>query len=161
MSKTWKIIIGAVIAIVAVAVLGSLASGKPDPKLAALPEATSSQTTAPAAKNAAQPAPKKLTKGQEEAAAKAETYVSFTGFSRKGLIHQLTAYDKFSVSDATVGVDSLNINWNEQAAKKAQTYLEMANMSQRALVSQLTSGAEGFTKAQAEYGAKVAYEAAG
>ena len=52
MSKTWKIIIGAVIAIVAFAVLGSFASGKPDPKLAALPEATSSQTTAPTTQKA-------------------------------------------------------------------------------------------------------------
>lgn len=95
-----------------------------------------------------------LTAGQENAIAKAESYLEFTSFSRKGLIEQLE-FEGFSTADAKFAVDYLKIDWNEQAAKKAQSYLEFSSFSKQGLIEQLVF--EGFTQAQAKYGADKAY----
>lgn len=96
-----------------------------------------------------------MTASQEQAISSAESYLSFTAFSRKGLIRQLSsdAGEGFSVADATYAVDHIKVNWNEQAAKKAKEYLQMQSFSRKGLIRQLESSAgEGFTHAQAVYG---------
>ncbi|TCC16707.1 hypothetical protein E0H92_10120 [Kribbella speibonae] len=96
-----------------------------------------------------------MTAGQEQAIGKAEDYLSFTAFSRKGLIRQLSseAGEGFSVADATFAADHVKVDWNEQAAKKAKEYLQMTHFSRKGLINQLESSAgEGFTHAQAVYG---------
>jgi hypothetical protein len=96
-----------------------------------------------------------LTKSQEQAIGSAEQYLSFTAFSRKGLIQQLSsgAGEGFSVADATYAVDHIKVNWNEQAAKSAKSYLSMMHFSRQGLIRQLESSAgEGFTHSQAVYG---------
>ena len=106
---------------------------------------------AAAAKAAAEKAANAVTVSQEQAIAKAESYLEFTAFSRKGLIDQLQ-YEQFSKSDATFAVDHITVNWNEQAAKKAQSYLDMTSFSRGGLIDQLRF--EGFSKSQAAYGVK-------
>lgn len=96
-----------------------------------------------------------MTAGQEQAIGKAEDYLSFTAFSRKGLIRQLSsdAGEGFSVADATFAADHVKVDWKEQAAKKAKEYLQMTHFSRKGLIHQLESSAgEGFTHAQAVYG---------
>lgn len=95
----------------------------------------------------------KLTAGQENALAKAEQYLDYSAFSRKGLIEQLE-FEDFSTKDATYAVDHVKVNWNEQAAAKAEQYLEMSAYSRQGLIEQLEF--EGFTTAQATYGVKQA-----
>lgn len=98
-----------------------------------------------------------MTIQQKNAVRSAKQYLSFKGFSRDGLIQQLSsdAGDGYDVQDATVAVDSLNVDWNEQAVKTAQAYLEFKGFSCKGLIQQLSSSAgEKFTKEQAEYGAK-------
>jgi Host cell surface-exposed lipoprotein/Protein of unknown function (DUF2510) len=55
-----------------------------------------------------------FTPGEENAIAKAKTYLSVDGFSKQGLIKQL-AYDSFSTADATFAVDNIeaagDVNW--------------------------------------------------
>lgn len=120
-------------------------------------------TTAPAAPEVTteappettEPAKPSMTKSQEQAVGSAESYLSFTAFSRKGLIRQLSssAGEGYSVKDATFAVDYLKVDWNEQAAKSAQSYLKMSHFSRAGLIRQLESSAgEGFTHAQAVYG---------
>jgi hypothetical protein len=78
------------------------------------------------------------------------------GFSRQGLIDQLSssAGDGYSVSDATVAVDSLHVDWNAEAVKSAKDYLKMTSFSCQGLIDQLSSSAgEQFTTAQAQYAA--------
>src|SRR4051812_43353564 len=60
-----------------------------------------------------------LTPSQANAVRSAEQYLSMTGFSRDGLIEQLSsdAGERYSVADATAAVDSLTVDWNENAAK--------------------------------------------
>jgi hypothetical protein len=106
---------------------------------------------AAAAKAAEEKAANAVTVSQEQAIAKAESYLEFTAFSRKGLIDQLQ-YEQFSKSDATFAVDHITVNWNEQAAKKAQSYLDMTSFSRGGLIDQLRF--EGFSKSQAAYGVK-------
>lgn len=100
-----------------------------------------------------------LTGQQKNAVRSAEAYLSFKGFSRKGLITQLSSEfgDKYRVSDATRAVDSLNIDWNQQAVRAAKSYLEMRGFSCQGLIDQLSSDfGDQFTRGQAQYGARQA-----
>ena len=100
-----------------------------------------------------------LTNPQKNAVRSAEQYLSFQGFSRSGLIRQLSSDygDAYDIGDATVAVDSLNIDWNEQATRSAEQYLNMQGFSCQGLIRQLSSDAgDGYTERQATYGARQA-----
>ncbi|MEQ6898963.1 Ltp family lipoprotein [Microbacterium sp. KR10-403] len=86
---------------------------------------------------------------QEQAIAKAESYLDYSSFSRTGLIEQLE-FEGFSADDAELAVDALDVDWYEQAAGKAADYLEYSSFSRSGLIDQLEF--EGFTTEQAEYG---------
>ena len=104
----------------------------------------------PEAEPTPEPEPEpELTLGQQNAIDSAESYLSFTAFSRTGLIDQLE-FEGFSTEDATFAVDSLDIDWNEQAALTAEDYLDLMSFSRQSLLDQLLF--EGFTQEQAEYG---------
>ena len=100
-----------------------------------------------------------LTGPQQNAVRSAQQYLNFQGFSRTGLIRQLSSDfgDAYEVHDATVAVDSLDVDWNEQAVRSAEQYLEIQGFSCQGLIRQLSSdGGDGYTKSQAEYGARQA-----
>lgn len=92
----------------------------------------------------------------ENAIRSAESYLLMTGFSRDGLIEQLSSPygDGYSVSDATAAVDSLSVDWNAQAVRSAEQYLQMTGFSCSGLIEQLSSeyGSK-YTNDQATYGA--------
>ena len=99
----------------------------------------------------------KLSFQQQNAARSAENYIEMSGFSRAGLINQLSsdAGDRFEKADAEVAVDSLNVDWNEQAARSAKNYLDISGFSCAGLVQQLSSSAgDKYTKEQAAFGAQ-------
>lgn len=89
------------------------------------------------------------TVSQQNALRTAENYLSFTAFSREGLIDQLE-FEQFSNADATWAVDRVEVDWNEQAAKSAENYLNFTSFSKAGLIDQLIF--EGFTRKQAEFG---------
>lgn len=100
--------------------------------------------------------PANLTVTQQNAFRSANSYLKMSGFSRKGLIQQLSSEygDKFSVEDATVAVDSMSIDWNSQAARSAASYLKSSGFSCQGLIDQLSSQyGEKYTVEQATYGA--------
>lgn len=100
-----------------------------------------------------------LTAAQRNAVRSAKQYLSTQGFSEQGLINQLSSDfgDGYAVSDATVAVKSLNIDWNKQAVRSATQYLRLMGFSCKGLVQQLSSSyGDGYTVAQATYGAKQA-----
>jgi hypothetical protein len=114
------------------------------------------QESSPVVASTAKP---RLTPAQANAVRSAEQYLAMTGFSRQGLIDQLSsdAGEGYSVSDATAAVDSLNVDWNENAARSAKQYLEMTGFSCKGLIEQLSSSAgEKYSVAQATYGARQA-----
>lgn len=97
-----------------------------------------------------------LTVAQQNAARSALGYINMSGFSRKGLIHQLSSSsgEGYEVADATVAVDSLGIDWKEQAVRSAKDYLRMSGFSCKGLIQQLSSSSgENYTAAEARYGA--------
>lgn len=100
-----------------------------------------------------------LTAPQRNAVRSAEQYLSMQGFSRRGLIEQLSsdAGDGYPKADATIAVDSLEVNWNDHAARSAEQYLNMTGFSCKGLIEQLSSSAgDQYTVQQATYGAKQA-----
>lgn len=100
-----------------------------------------------------------LTAPQRNAARAARQYLSMQGFSRDGLIHQLSSSygDKYQEADAAAAVDSLNIDWNEQAVRSAKQYLSMQGFSCDGLIEQLSSSAgDKYSVAQATHGARQA-----
>lgn len=122
-----------------------------------------SASPAPTAPAAVAPPPAEeassLTGPQRNAVRSANQYLSISGFSREGLIHQLSssAGDGYDLADATAAVDSLDVDWNENAYRSAKQYLEMSGFSCSGLIHQLSSSAgDKYTESQATYGAKKA-----
>lgn len=100
-----------------------------------------------------------LTGPQKNAVRSAKQYLSVQGFSRDGLVQQLSSDygDGYKVTDATVAVDSLNIDWNKQAVRSAKQYLSIQGFSCKGLVEQLSSSyGDKYTVSQATYGAQQA-----
>lgn len=101
----------------------------------------------------------RMTGPQKNAVKSAKQYLSFKGFSRDGLIQQLSsrAGDGYGISDATVAVDSLKVDWNKQAVFAAKDYLDLMAFSCQGLIEQLSSRAgDKFTAQQATFGAQKA-----
>lgn len=89
----------------------------------------------------------------------AKQYLSFSGFSRDGLISQLSsdAGDGYEIADATFAVDSLNNNWDNEAVRSAKQYLSFSGFSCEGLIEQLSSIAgDKYTLGQATFGAQKA-----
>jgi hypothetical protein len=98
----------------------------------------------------------KATTAQEQATKSAQSYVDMSGFSRAGLIQQLTssAGEGFATADATYAINHIKVDWNAEAVESAKSYLKMGGFSRASLIQQLhsTSG-EGYTLRQATYAA--------
>lgn len=107
-----------------------------------------------AAVTVATPSTTGLTSAQRNAIGSARSYLSFTAFSRSGLIDQLK-FEGYRPRVATFAVDYLHVNWKRQAYLSAKAYLKITHFSLSSLIEQLRF--EGFSKAQATYGAKRAY----
>ena len=85
---------------------------------------------------------------QDDAVSKAKSYISFSGFSREGLIDQLE-FDGFTKEEAEYGADNCGADWNEMAVMKAKSYTGLSGFSRDGLVDQLEY--EGFTNDQIAY----------
>lgn len=121
--------------------------------------AQQSASSEAAAEPAAVVAEPKLTGPQKNAVRSARQYLSLTGFSRDGLIEQLSSDygEGYDEADATIAVDSLDVDWNENAVRSAKQYLELTGFSCKGLIEQLSSSAGGkFTESQARHGAQAA-----
>ncbi|MGX1703215.1 Ltp family lipoprotein [Microbacterium sp. NPDC055357] len=95
-------------------------------------------------------APKPVyTLAQQNAIAKAQSYLKLMGFSRTGLIEQLE-FEGYSAEDATFGADNAGADWLAEAAEKAKSYLDMMAFSREGLYDQLAY--EGFTDAEIQHG---------
>jgi hypothetical protein len=113
-----------------------------------------------AAERAAWKAAREQAASRDRALESAQSYLDMSGFSRQGLIEQLSssAGEGVPMADAVWAVDHLRADWNQEAVESAKSYLEMSPMSKSALIQQLSSSAgEGFTMAQAIYAANKAY----
>jgi hypothetical protein len=98
----------------------------------------------------------KYTIAQQNAIESAQSYLDMGGFSRAGLIDQLSSKsgEGFKKSLAVFAVNHIKVNWNKEAVEAAKAYLEMGGFSRSSLIDQLSSSSgERFTRAQATYAA--------
>ena len=143
---------GGLIALIVIAVIAASGGSHSSSTSTVSPatQATAAATT---------PAGPTLTNQQKNAARSAQSYLNLQGFSRQGLIDQLSssAGDGYAVQDATIAVDSLKVDWNAQAVRSAKAYLKLMAFSCNGLIQQLDSAAgDKYTVAQATYGAQQA-----
>lgn len=114
---------------------------------------TPAEENTPAEKEKEEP---DFTVSQENAIRSAESYLDLSGFSREGLIDQLSSDygDGYSKADATFAVDHVNADWNAEAVEAGESYLEVGGFSRAGLIDQLSSQyGDKFTKEQATYAA--------
>lgn len=139
---------------------GQVATANSTPEAVDAAPATAKRSTPKAA--AKEPAPAettRLTASQRNAARSAKQYLNLSGFSREGLIDQLSsdAGDGYDVADATAAVDSLDVDWNANAVRSAKQYLNLSGFSCKGLIEQLSASAgDKYTESQATYGARQA-----
>lgn len=140
--------------------VGTAMSGRGGPTPAvtsnAAPSSSGSATSLPAVPSTQPARESNFTRVQRNAARSAQSYLAISGFSRQGLIGQLSSEygDKFSVEDATVAVDSLDVDWDAQAARSAAAYLKISGFSCQGMIDQLSSQhGDKYTVKQATYGA--------
>jgi hypothetical protein len=134
----------------------SLDSASKDHPFSAEGNGPQSKKDKPAGQDAGDTDGVSMTKSQEQAVGSAQDYLEFSGFSKAGLIDQLSskAGDGFTKADATFAVNHITVNWNEQAVRSAKDYLSFSHFSRAGLIEQLSSKAgDGYTKAQATYAA--------
>ena len=119
--------------------------------------APATSAPAPATSAPAKPTAPAQTVSQQQAIEAAQSYLDLgQGFSRAGLIGQLTSSaGGFGAADATYAVNYLHPDWDAQAVLAAKSYLALGGFSKASLIGQLTSSAVGFTLAQATHGADV------
>jgi 3-oxoacyl-ACP reductase-like protein len=170
--KVLLILGGAFTALIALIVILAVATGSkpattaststtPPPAATSAPAPATSQpaTSQPATSQpatSAPAAPAGLTGSQQQALDSASSYLDLgTGFSRSGLIDQLSSPygGKFSVADATWAADHSGADWNAQAVMSAKGYMNLGTgFSRSGLIDQLSSPYGGkFTLAQATY----------
>lgn len=77
---------------------------------------------------------------QQQAIDSAQSYLETGGFSRVGLIQQLSSKsgEGFTHAEAVYAVQQLHPDWNAQAVKSAKSYLESGGFSRTGLIEQLS-----------------------
>lgn len=91
---------------------------------------------------------------QQNALKEAQSYLDYSGFSRQGLIDQMSSeYGAgYPVEVATWAVDSVGADWFAEAVESAQSYLDYTSFSRQGLFDQLTSAYGGqFTPDEANH----------
>ena len=155
------------IALAAIIVLGGISSAtgggdeptkaKDDTVSAAVEQPKDEATAEEKAEAVPEPKPEpEMTTSQENAIESAESYLDFSGFSKQGLIDQLSSQygDDYPRTDAIFAVRHLDVDWNAEAVESAESYLEMSGFSRPGLIDQLSSKyGDQYTVAQATYAA--------
>jgi len=130
-------------------------STSPPPRGSAHTRTNTTPTHPPKSKPKPKPTPS-LTGPQQQAVESAQNYLSEgQGFSRAGLIQQLSSSygDGFPKVVAVFAVDYLNVNWRQQAIASARNYLsEGQGFSRAGLIQQLSSSSgDGFLTSEADF----------
>lgn len=153
-------VVGGVAGLIVIAGLAGSRDDEP-PSVTEVPVAAVQQPPAgvtaatPAEAPAPAPAPQpEVSASVANATDSARSYLSFTGFSRSGLIDQLE-FEGYTTADATEAVDSLDVDYNAEAVESAESYLDFSSFSRSGLIDQLEF--EGYTAEQAEYAVSQTY----
>ena len=163
MKKVWLTIISGLLIMMLMACGQSSAtnSGQTD---VSTPEIQEQQETAKTEEDIEAEKQEAITAGMDVATKNAyrsaQSYLDLKGFSKQGLIDQLSSEygEGYTVEQATAAVQAIEdageVDWNEQAVKSGQSYLDMKGFSRDGLIQQLSSEyGDKFTVEQATYAA--------
>jgi hypothetical protein len=153
--------LGGLVLLTLVISVAASVGGSGNSNLTPAPSSSTSQAAVPAVESSpvvttpTQTAPA-MTGAEQQAVQSAQGYLDDgQGFSRTGLLGQLTSSygEGFTKADAEFAIGYLKPDWNAQAVESAKGYLaDGQGFSRTSLLQQLTSSyGEGFTEAQAEY----------
>lgn len=95
-----------------------------------------------------------ISREYQNALGSAESYLSYTAFSKEGLYEQLI-FDKYSDEAARYAVDNVSTDWKENAVKAAESYLSYSTFSKQELYEQLIF--EKYTDEEAQYAVDKVY----
>lgn len=108
-----------------------------------IPEGSATPKTSVSTKSDAKPTKKTehYTVSQKNAIRAANNYINSSGFSKAGLIKQLSSEygDGFTKTDAEFAVSHIKVDWNKEAVESAKQYMDMTGFSRKGLISQLSS----------------------
>jgi len=106
-----------------------------------------------------------LTTAQKNAYESGLSYLEYMGFSKKGLIDQLSSEygDGYEKADAEAAVERIEknglVDWVEEAKESAQNYLDTMSFSKDGLIEQLESPyGDNFTHEQAVEAVEAVYK---
>ena len=106
-----------------------------------------------------------MTMEQKNAYKAAKSYLEFAGFSKQGLIDQLSSEygDNYPVDVAEFAVNALEengeVDWVEECKESAQSYLDFSSFSKEGLIEQLTSEyGDKYTQEEAEAAVEEVYK---
>ena len=106
-----------------------------------------------------------MTAEQKNAYKAAKNYLEFSGFSKQGLIDQLSSEygDNYPVDVAEFAVNALEengeVDWVEECKESAQSYLDFSSFSKEGLIEQLTSEyGDKYTQEEAEAAVEEVYK---
>ncbi len=155
MKKTILSAVAAATAVAALSACTAASSGAGSSNAAGTNSNAGTSSKSSSTKSKAAPS---YTTPQQNAIQSAQAYLSMGGgFSRAGLIDQLSskAGDGFKKATAVFAVNHIKINWKKQAVLSAKAYLKMGSgFSRTGLIDQLSSKAgDQYTLAQATYAA--------
>jgi hypothetical protein len=128
-------------------------NGSSEPSASAESQSDAKKNKKGSDKSAAKTQPK-MTSSQKNALESAQNYIDLSGFSKKGLIKQLSskAGDGYSKKDATFAANKVGADWKAEAVESAQNYIDLSGFSKKGLIKQLSSSAgDGYTREQATY----------
>ena len=86
--------------------------------------------------------------GEQNALAKAKTYVDFSDFSKEKLRGQLE-YEGFTTDEIEYALDKVPADYNLEASDRAVLYYTTQNLSKQRIMTQLEF--EGYTESQINY----------
>lgn len=95
-----------------------------------------------------------ISREYQNALGSAESYLSYTAFSKEGLYEQLI-FEKYSDEAARYAVDNVSTDWKENAVKAAESYLSYSTFSKQELYEQLIF--EKYTDEEAQYAVDKVY----
>ena len=136
-TRTWLVASAIMLALSVSACASTEPADTSDKTAAASTDASAKKSSKSKKKEPAAKKEPEMTSGQENALESAQSYIDMGGFSKKGLIGQLSssAGEGFSKADATFAANNVGADWREEAVESAQSYLDMGGSRSRPLSS--------------------------
>ena len=160
--RVWFIIL---CILVLIGIIGSIAGGGDETEDVNSNNDTAIETTIEATETEAPDPTADYTMEEKNCYEAAMNYLDFMGFSKRGLIDQLSSeygdnYPKETAEKVVNDIEAAGlVNWEEQAERSAKNYLDTMSFSKEELIDQLSSEyGDKYTREEAEAAVEAVYQ---